>query len=82
MPGDDLPSGRSSPGIFFGTTGFEPATSCTPSKRATRLRHAPKLKWMSKYYAQLIVHAQSFQDRESPAEVFPEHEQPSAIHYL
>lgn len=25
-----------------GTTGFEPATSCTPCKRATGLRYVPK----------------------------------------
>src|SRR5215472_10490816 len=31
-----------SPGPFaVGATGFEPATTCTPSKCATRLRHAP-----------------------------------------
>ena len=24
-----------------GTAGFEPTASCTPSKRATRLRHVP-----------------------------------------
>jgi len=27
---------------MVGATGFEPATTCTPSKCATRLRHAPK----------------------------------------
>src|SRR5436309_480525 len=27
--------------ILIGTTGFEPATSSTPRKRATRLRHVP-----------------------------------------
>ncbi len=27
---------------MVGTAGFEPTTSCTPSKRATRLRHVPK----------------------------------------
>ena len=26
---------------LVGATGFEPATTCTPSKCATRLRHAP-----------------------------------------
>ena len=26
---------------MVGTSGFEPLTSCTPSMRATRLRHAP-----------------------------------------
>jgi hypothetical protein len=26
---------------LIGTTGFEPATSSTPRKRATRLRHVP-----------------------------------------
>lgn len=26
---------------FVGTTGFEPATSCTPCKRATGLRYVP-----------------------------------------
>ena len=32
--------------IYFlvGTTGFEPAASCTPCKRATGLRYVPKLK--------------------------------------
>jgi hypothetical protein len=28
---------------MVGTPGFEPGTSCTPSKRATRLRHVPNL---------------------------------------
>ncbi len=28
--------------LMVGATGFEPATTCTPSKCATRLRHAPK----------------------------------------
>ena len=28
--------------LKVGTAGFEPTTSCTPSKRATRLRHVPK----------------------------------------
>jgi hypothetical protein len=27
--------------IVVGATGFEPATSCTPCKRATKLRYAP-----------------------------------------
>lgn len=27
---------------MVGTAGFEPTASCTPSKRATRLRHVPK----------------------------------------
>jgi hypothetical protein len=26
---------------MVGTTGFEPATSCSRSKRATKLRHVP-----------------------------------------
>lgn len=26
---------------MVGTTGFEPATSCSQSRRATRLRHVP-----------------------------------------
>ncbi len=26
---------------MVGAEGFEPSTSCTPSKRATRLRYAP-----------------------------------------
>jgi hypothetical protein len=29
-------------GFYVGATGLEPMTSCTPCKRATRLRHAPK----------------------------------------
>jgi hypothetical protein len=29
-------------GLRVGATGFEPATTCTPSKCATRLRHAPE----------------------------------------
>ena len=28
--------------LKVGTAGFEPTASCTPSKRATRLRHVPK----------------------------------------
>ena len=28
--------------LLVGTAGFEPATPCTPSKCATRLRHVPK----------------------------------------
>ena len=28
---------------LVGLAGFEPATSCTPSKRATRLRHSPNI---------------------------------------
>gem|GEM_PF-794886 len=28
---------------MVGATGFEPATSCTPCKRATKLRYAPLL---------------------------------------
>ena len=27
--------------LFVGTTGFEPAASCTPCKRATGLRYVP-----------------------------------------
>ena len=27
---------------MVGTTGFEPATSCSQSRRATKLRHVPK----------------------------------------
>ena len=27
--------------MFVGTTGFEPAASCTPCKRATGLRYVP-----------------------------------------
>ena len=27
--------------LKVGTAGFEPTASCTPSKRATRLRHVP-----------------------------------------
>ena len=30
-------------GRLVGATGFEPATTCTPSKCATRLRYAPEL---------------------------------------
>ena len=30
------------PAFLVGTTGIEPATSCSQSKRATRLRHVPK----------------------------------------
>jgi hypothetical protein len=29
--------------LFVGTTGFEPATPCTPCKCATGLRYVPKL---------------------------------------
>jgi hypothetical protein len=29
-----------------GTTGFEPATSRTPSERATRLRYVPKVDFL------------------------------------
>ncbi len=28
--------------LLVGATGFEPATTCTPSKCATRLRYAPE----------------------------------------
>jgi hypothetical protein len=31
----------STPSQLVGTTGFEPATSRTPSERATRLRYVP-----------------------------------------
>ena len=30
---------------LVGTTGFEPATSCSQSRRATRLRHVPKCRY-------------------------------------
>ena len=29
--------------LKVGTAGFEPTASCTPSKRATRLRHVPNI---------------------------------------
>ena len=32
---------------MVGTTGFEPATSRTPSERATRLRYVPKIQLIS-----------------------------------
>ena len=32
---------------LVGTTGFEPATSCSQSRRATRLRHVPTSKQLS-----------------------------------
>ena len=32
---------------MVGTTGFEPATSRTPSERATRLRYVPKIQFLS-----------------------------------
>ena len=31
------------PQDMVGTTGFEPATSCSQSRRATKLRHVPKV---------------------------------------
>ena len=34
----------SSEDFFVGTTGFEPAASCTPCKRATGLRYVPRFK--------------------------------------
>ena len=34
---------------MVGATGFEPATSCTPCKRATKLRYAP-IAVESEYY--------------------------------
>ena len=30
--------------LKVGTAGFEPTASCTPSKRATRLRHVPMIR--------------------------------------
>src|SRR6266576_4118149 len=36
-----LSDGIGKPFLLVGTTGFEPATSRTPSVRATRLRHVP-----------------------------------------
>lgn len=29
--------------VLIGTAGFEPATTCTPCKCATRLRYAPRI---------------------------------------
>ncbi len=53
-----LPHMRKRMIIIFGTTGFEPATSCTPSKRATRLRHAP-------IFNKFLTHLPIFANRES-----------------
>jgi hypothetical protein len=35
--------------LKVGTAGFEPTASCTPSKRATRLRHVPNTPIESNY---------------------------------
>jgi hypothetical protein len=41
--------------LKVGTAGFEPTASCTPSKRATRLRHVPNDSTESSYEADQLV---------------------------
>ena len=41
--------------LKVGTAGFEPTASCTPSKRATRLRHVPDDSTESSYEANQLV---------------------------
>ena len=41
--------------LKVGTAGFEPTASCTPSKRATRLRHVPNSSIESNYKADQLV---------------------------
>src|SRR5207302_1626359 len=39
---NEPPGAEAAEGPLVGATGFEPATTCTPSKCATRLRYAPR----------------------------------------
>lgn len=41
--------------LKVGTAGFEPTASCTPSKRATRLRHVPNNLLESGYESDQLV---------------------------
>jgi hypothetical protein len=41
--------------LKVGTAGFEPTASCTPSKRATRLRHVPNTPIESGYTSIQLV---------------------------
>ena len=48
--------GGNVPGKMVGATGFEPATSCSQSKRSTRLSYAPTAGFPSQtYFARLKV---------------------------
>ncbi len=51
MDGDGLrePLNGGSQPLLVGETGFEPATSCSQSRRATRLRHSPTSGCPSRY---------------------------------
>ena len=50
----------------IGAAGFEPTTSCTPSKRATKLRHAPELR-VKRSIAKMLAAGQSAQGTGRPA---------------
>ena len=57
---------------MVGTAGFEPTASCTPSKRATRLRHVPKRTKNQYLFSNITInHCQQLLGKESkPADGF------------
>lgn len=51
--------------LYFGVEGFEPPTSCSQSRRATRLRYTPLSCLIDEYQKQMLDHTHRFLYRQS-----------------